>query len=357
MKQVLVYGMTSNPGGIEAYLLQLFRRQQDRGAHFDFVSDFSSVSGGEEITAAGGKIWYIPAKSRDLWGHLKGMWDILRAHPEYGTLYCNVLDAGAAVTMLPAFLLGRRIVVHSHNGATDKVRLHKLCRPVLNCMARGRVACSRTAAEHLFGRKGERALLMPNAISVERFRYREALRRESRAALEIGDEPVFLHVGRLAPQKNPMGLLDIFGKIYERRPDALLLSVGTGELEEAFRREIRDRGLENAVRCLGVREDIPALLQAADVFLLPSLYEGLPISALEAQAAGLPCLLSDAVTPEVALTDRVRRLFLAAGPKVWAETALTLLESERADGAEALRKAGFDSDHCEAFDEALLKLF
>lgn len=357
MKHVLVYGMTDNPGGIEAYLLSLFRRQQDRAVHFDFVTDFPHISGETELTAGGANIHHIPAKSKDLLGHLRGMRRILRQHPEYETLYFNVLDAGAVVTMLPAALLGRKIVVHSHNAGTDKTRLHRLCRPVMNLLTSERVACSGLAAAYLFGKRGENALRIPNAISVERFAFRDEVRQKLREELELGDRPVFIHVARLSRQKNPMGLLDIFQAIRDQRPDALLLSVGDGEMREQFFTRIRETGLENSVKCLGVQEDVAALLQAADVFLLPSFYEGLPISLMEAQAASLPCLVSDAVTREAGVTDLVRFLPLEATPEIWAENALSLLGVPRQDTREAIRRQGFDSACCEELDEQLVNLF
>lgn len=356
MKHVLVYGMTDNAGGIETYLTGLFRRLQGKSVQFGFVSDFPSVSGGEELRAGGAELHFIPAKSRDLRGHLAGMWRILRQHPEYETVYFNILDAGAAVTMLPVALLGRRIVVHSHNGSTDKVRLHRLCRPVLKLMARGRAACSRLAADYMFG-TDRNVLIVPNAIDGGKYAFREDIRRRVRQDLGLGEKPVFIHVGRISRQKNPLGLIDIFEAIHAGRPDAVLLSVGGGEMAEEFQAYIAKKGLQDSVRCLGARDDVAELLQAADVFLLPSLYEGLPISLLEAQAAGLPCIVSDVITDEAAVTELVQPLSLDDGPEVWADAALAELGKPRKDTREQLIRAGFDSSCCEEFDGKLMELF
>lgn len=356
MKHVLVYGMTNNPGGIEAYLMGLFRRVHGKTVHFDFVSDFPTVSGGEELRDAGARIHLIPAKSRDLWGHLAGMWRILKEHPEYKTVYFNILDAGAAVTMLPVFALGRKIVVHSHNGSTDKVRLHRLCRPLLKRMTKCRVACSGIAAEFMFG-SDSHALVIPNAIDGEKYRFNECLRQQKRQALELSNKPVILHVGRISRQKNPLGLLDIFQAVHRQRPDAVLLSVGSGEMWEEFTAAIAEKGLQSAVKCLGVRGDVAEILQAADVFLLPSLYEGLPISLLEAQAAGLPCVVSDVITREATVTGLVCPVSLEAAPEIWAKNVLEALEQPRRDTLAELTAAGFDISCCEEFDRKLLDFF
>lgn len=356
MKQVLVYGMTDNPGGIETYLLNFFHRVQGKRVKLDFVSDFPAISGAEQLLALGARLHFIPAKSRNPWGHLRGMRRILKAHPEYETVYFNILDAGAAVTMLPAFLLGRKIVVHSHNGSTDKLWLHRLCRPMLKGMTSRRVACSGIAAEHMFG-TGKNVLVIPNAIDASKYAYREDVRRRKRQELGLGEEPVIIHVGRLSRQKNPLGLINIFHEIHTLRPEAVLLSVGGGEMTEEFTAYIRQKGLEGAVKCLGVRRDVAELLQAGDVFLLPSLYEGLPISLLEAQAAGLPCVISDRISPETVVTDLVCRLPLTAPPRVWAECVLEALGRDRENTLQALAGGGFDSSCCGEFDEKLIELF
>ena len=357
MKHVLVYGMTNNAGGIETYLLGLFRRQQGKGVRFDFVSDFPSVCGGEELIAGGAQLHFIPAKSKNLKGHLAGMWRILRQHPEYKTVYFNIVDAGAAVTMLPAFLLGRRIVAHSHNGSTDKLRLHRLCRPVLKLMARRRAACSPLAAEYMFGAAGAKALVIPNAIDARRFSFRRETREATRAALGLEDAPIFIHVGRLSPEKNPLGLIDIFEAIHRKRPDAVLLSVGDGESAGEMKAYLAEKGLTVSVRCLGIRTDVAELLQAADVFLFPSFHEGLGIAVLEAQAAGLPCVISDSIPEMVSVTEPVYRISLEESRERWAEAALGCLDIPRRDTREDLIRAGFDSSCCGEFDNKLTEWF
>lgn len=357
MKHVLVYGMTDNPGGIETYLLNFFQRVQGNGVVLDFVSDFPGISGSEILTDRGAKLHFIPAKSRDLKGHLTGMWKILRSHREYEAVYFNILDAGAAVTMIPVFLAGRKIIVHSHNNDTEKVRLHKLCKPVLNIMTSGRAACSESAAQYMFGRFARKALVVPNAIDAKKFAFLEEVRQNKRRELGLGDHPCILHVGRISRQKNPLGLIDIFEAVHRRCPEAVLLSVGDGEMMDQFRRYIADKGLDDAVICLGTRNDVPEIYSAADLFLFPSLYEGLGIVVLEAQAAGLPCVISDTIPSDVSVTGLVSCVSLDASPDIWAEQIILQLGQPRKVSYGEIVAAGYDISCCSEFDQKLVDMF
>lgn len=357
MKHVLVYGMTDNPGGIETYLLNFFQRVQGNDIMLDFVSDFPAICGSEVLRKRGANLYFIPAKSKDLWGHLKGMWQILNQHKEYEAVYFNILDAGAAITMLPVFLLRRKIVVHSHNNDTDKARLHKLMKPLLNFMTKGRAACSESAAVYMFGERCGDCLVIPNAIDAKHYAYCEAMRQAKRKELGIQKHLVVCHVGRISMQKNPLRLIDIFEAVHQKCPEAILLSVGNGEMMDEYRAYIEQKGLKDAVMCLGVRKDIAEILQAADVFLFPSLYEGLGIAVLEAQAAGLPCVISDVIPRQASVTDLVQAVSLDTPAEQWAECVLEQAKMPRKNTFSDLVKAGFDVSCCVDFDKKLLELF
>ncbi len=351
-RRVLAYGMTDNPGGIESYLMGLYNRLP-AGA-MDFLCDFPAIAYADELAAKNADVYFIPAKSRSLFGHWRGTARVLRAHPEYRTVYVNALDAGCVFLAVVPWLMGRRVVVHSHNGDTDKRTLHRLCKPFLNALAAGRVSCSDAAAAHMFGDRP--SLFIPNAIDAKSYRFDAAVRASVRASLGLGDRLAVCHVGRLSTQKNPLGLLDIFAAVRARRPDAVLLSVGEGEMAAAFDDRIHTLGLDGAVLRLGRRSDVPAILQAADVFVLPSYYEGLSIALLEAQAAGLGCVVSDTISPQTVITPLVRSLPLADGPDAWADAVLVAADTARTDTTALIREAGFDAARCEESDAALLAM-
>ena len=357
MKHVLVYGMTDNPGGMETYIVNLFLRVQGNGVMLDFITDFETVAYEDVLTGRGARIYHFPPKSKSLTKHWGELRRVLKDHPEYSAVYFNILDAGAAVTMLVPYLMGRKVVVHSHNNDTEKKRLHRMCRPLLRLMATGRAACSESAAAFMFGPETGAVQIVPNVIDAGRFAFDPAVRDSRRRELGLDDRLTLCHVGRLAVQKNPIGLIDIFSAVRAKCPSAMLLSVGDGDLAEEFERHIREKGLDDCVMRLGVRNDIPELLQAADVFVLPSLYEGLGIVVLEAQAAGLPSVVSDAV-PEVAVaTDLVTRLPLSLPPEQWAERILEAAELPRENTFEQMVSAGYDVSCCEEHDRRLIEKF
>ena len=242
MKRVLVYGMTDNPGGIESYLLSIIERASERGIQLDFVTDFPSIAHEEVLKQQNARIYYIPAKGKKLVQHMLGLRKILREHPEYETVYFNILDAGAAITMLVPYFLRRKRVVHSHNGSTDKERLHMLCQPLLNKMTNEYVACSKLAAEFMFGNKicsKKQILIVPNAIDVEKYNFNLEKRNTYREKLQVQDNLVICHVGRITRQKNPFRLIDIFSSLHDREPKSVLLYIGTGDLEQEIKNYVK----------------------------------------------------------------------------------------------------------------------
>ncbi len=355
MKKVLVYGMTDNSGGIETYLVNIALRLKGQVA-FDYVTDFPDIAHRDTLEELGSKIHFIPAKSKGLVSHLKAFYRILKENREYDTVYFNVLDAGCAFTELIPYLLKRRIITHSHNSSTDKVRLHRLCKPFLKLFTDNAVACSALAAEYMFGNSNG-VTLIPNAIDCDKFRFDEAARKLKRQELGLDGKTLICHIGRLSLQKNPFGMLDIFASVLKREPEAVLVSAGTGELEEEVKAYAEKIGVSESVLFLGKRGDISELLSAADVFFLPSFYEGLPIVAIEAQASGLFCVLSDSITKETDITGQVEFLSLKDTHDRWVNALLEAAKKPRLDSREKLIAAGYDLKHSGEADSILTKIF
>lgn len=344
MKRVLVYGMTANPGGIESYLMFLLHKLREYDICLDFVTDFPTIAYKEEIKAAGSKIFYIPPKGKKLFGHLAAMRKILKRHPEYKSVYFNLLDAGGVITALVPHLMGRKVIVHSHNGDTDKVKLHRRCKKLLSKIAQGYVACSRKAGRYMFTMDvQDRILIIPNAIDVEKYRYSPDVRRMKRKELGIQHEFVVCHIGRITRQKNPYRVIDIFERLNNKNPNSILLYAGDGDMSSEIKEYIANKPLP--IRLLGVRNDITELMAASDVLLLPSLYEGFPIVAIEAQCEGLPTIMSTNITREVGLTDLAEYIELDADNDVWADKLLSYMNSERIGREEEIRRKGYDK-HC-----------
>lgn len=209
-----------------------------------------------------------------------------------------------------------------------------------------KVAPSDLAAEHTFGRRAvERGevVFLRNALDLDRYAFSAESRAAVRSELGIGaDVPVVVHVGRLAPQKNHAFLLEAFAELLRLEPRARLLLVGEGELGGEVRSRVAGLGLGDSVRLLGVRPDVPRILSAADVLALPSLYEGMPNVVVEAQAAGLPCVVSSSVTCQADVTGHVS--FISLGdPSVWAHNLLGAVAEGRYNSRGALERAGYDA--------------
>ena len=337
--RILIYGMADRHAGLETYVMELFRNRE--GRKFDFLCDFKVMADSEEILAAGSHIHYISAKGRHPLKHFFGVMKLLRAHPEYRTLYMNVVHASCAYTALAAKLMGRRVVVHSHNSSGEYLSIHRMCRPLLNLLSNGRVACSKEAAEYMYGRKAKDTLIVHYPINVKKYAYDEKVRETVRSELGFSENFVICHVGRISAQKNPLFLTDILEEALKLRKDAVLLHIGYGDMEEGFDARIKEKGLENKLIRLGERHDVHRLMQAGDVFLLPSLYEGLPLVLLEAQSAGLPCVISDTISKESDVTENVFRHKIDDAASAWAETTVKASEVKRRDRSDELTSAGF----------------
>ncbi|MEA4870305.1 MAG: glycosyltransferase [Christensenella sp.] len=296
------------------------------------------------IRQTGGEVFILGGRNRRplrYWNKLSRIIrergeEIVHAHGNSATLYLEMMAAkrGGAKHRLP----------HSHNTTCKMKTADRLLRGVFYRSYTHAVACSAAAGEWLY--PGRPYDVLNNAIDADAFRFHAATRREMRERLGLQpEETVFLHVGAFNEQKNQAFLLEAFGRYLEREPNARLLLVGEGERRPSCGARAETLGIGKRVEFLGQRDDIPALLFASDAFVLPSLHEGLPLTLVEAQCAGLPCLASDRVTPESALTALVT-FFPVERVEAFAEAMAGLARPERTVASEdAIRRvaeAGFD---------------
>lgn len=238
-------------------------------------------------------------------------------------------------------------IVHSHatSYADKKIKALRnkiLCMPI-KYGANIYMACSWAAGEFLFGEKNSsKIIIVKNAIDCNKYKFSPEIRRQMRETLGIHDNIVIGHVGRFCEQKNHEFLIEIFARIIELESRAMLLLVGDGPLKERIMKIVKEKGLVDKVWFLGTREDVDKLLQAMDVFVMPSLFEGLPLVGVEAQAAGLPCVVSTEVTRELDMGCTFY-MDLSESTEKWAEKVLEQCAStDRMQGAELVSKAGYD---------------
>lgn len=347
MKRILciLHGLTA--GGAETFLMKISRILPAEEYRMDFVVSEPGGCYEQEVLDRGGLIHRIPKRTQDPRGALRGIEKIVRENN-----YQYVLKLGdqpkAALDLLAARRGGaRRLAMRSCNALTGlsvkQKCINAILRPVLNGVTDVKLAPSRLAAEFTFGkRQAHRNVhLLHNGVDLSVYRFDTEGRSRIRQEFSMDDRLVVGHVGRLHKQKNHRYLLEVFQQIRQRRPDAVLLLVGTGELKEQIQQQAGELGLEESVIFAGQRFDIPQLLSAMDVFVFPSLHEGMPNTVIEAQATGLPCVIADTITREADITGLVTYLPLE-GPEKWAETALAVADTERSDTRKSFISRGYD---------------
>lgn len=251
-----------------------------------------------------GQVFVLSNRNRRPFSYMRALQKIIRDR-QIEIVHAHGNSATLAAEMIAAKRGGARVrMPHSHNTTCNMKIADKLLRGVFYKTSTHQIACSAAAGEWLY--PGHPYTVLNNAIDAQRFAFSKQLRDEAREALGTGPaERVFLHIGAFNAQKNQAFLLEAFRDTLEKQPNARLLLVGDGERRASCEARAEALGIRKQVSFLGLREDIPALLSAADVFVLPSLHEGLPLTLVEAQCAGLPCIVSNRVTRESALTGLV----------------------------------------------------
>ncbi|MBQ9551338.1 MAG: glycosyltransferase family 1 protein [Clostridia bacterium] len=347
MIRVLQSVSNMDRGGIETMLMNFYRHADREKVQFDFLANKPDPGDyDEEIKALGGRIFVSPGYM-SYRNYINFMTDLFREHPEY-----QIIHTHNGSLMLYALRSAKKNnipvrIAHAHATAVPvglKNKLKKLMRPMIKYAATDYWGCSDAAGKFYFSEKrwNNRHELIHNAIQVDNFTFNETARAAIRSRYGLGDKFVIGHVGRLAPQKNQKKILELFAELHKLDANTHLVIIGTGELENALKKQTAELGLTDAVTFTGVQTNVNEWYSAFDAFVMTSLYEGLPVVAIEAQAADLPCVLTDTITPEVKVTDNVRFLGLNDAPLLWAKTVLDLQPKTRTSRFAELSQAGYD---------------
>ncbi|MDG2939879.1 glycosyltransferase [Bisgaard Taxon 10/6] len=344
MKHILVYGMTDNFGGMEAYIYNVYQHLDRTQIQFDFVCDFPQMTLSDYYLENGCKIHFIPPKSQSLLKSLWSMWKVIKEN-NYDVIYFNIMNAGYVLNMIPAFLLGKKIVAHSHNADTDKKFLHYRLRGFLNFIAKMKLACTKAAADFMFG-KIENCILIKNGIDLDKYQYSFGMYKSIRNRLGWNlDSKFVLYVARMDNQKNPFFALNIAKKINQLDPSVHFIYVGDGPMRNEVFNYIAENNVNN-IHLLGIRHDVNELMIASDALILPSLFEGLGIVAIEAQAAALPVFLSDTIPLDAKILDTTEFLPIEKSENVdlWASKVVNTVNNNmpRKSDKVILAKAGYD---------------
>jgi glycosyltransferase involved in cell wall biosynthesis len=338
-------------GGAETMIMNLYRHIDRTKVQFDFlVHTTKKCFFDDEIKKLGGNIYSVPyykiTNGRQYKAALK---QFFRSHPEIKIVHGH-LGSCAHIYLQIAKQHGCYAIAHSHNTKPKGFSLKNLLYRIFTYKTR-KVAdyffgCSIAAAEYRFGYKiahSSKCDILKNAIDVGKFAYSDKYRKEIRDEFNLENKIVIGHVGRFNTQKNHTFLIDIFKAIHDKRPDSVLILVGIGNLMPAIKQKVESLGLNESVIFAGLRSDVHKMMSAFDVFLFPSLYEGLPVTLVEAQAAGLHAVCSDTIPKEVEVTNLVDFRSLNEPTETWANAVLKYSEPyERLNMQQEIIKAGYD---------------
>ena len=357
MQRILQVVNIMDRGGVETLLMNIYRQIDRNEVQFDFLTHPFNLDYEQEyepeILARGGKVYKAPSFIKHPVQYQRFIQNLYKEHPEYNVIHGHNLDLAATMYMREAKKNGRYLIAHSHN---TKERGNVMRRSTLSLNHRlirrypdRFFACSKDAAVFAFGRRvahSAKCRIIRNGVDIQQYRADQVSHEKMKQNMFPGvSGPLFGTVGRLAEQKNHVFLLNIFADIIRNEPTAFLVIIGEGPLRAILERKARELNISSRILFAGSVSNVAAYLKAFDVFLMPSLYEGLPLSAVEAQAAGLPTLLSSSIGKETVCSDMVQFIGLDQAPSQWAQEALQAYRKNlgrRTSCFDQVKLAGFD---------------
>jgi glycosyltransferase involved in cell wall biosynthesis len=351
-----------NLGGAETMIMNYYRHIDRTKVQFDFLLHRQERGFfDDEIESLGGNIYRMPAIApRNYFNYKKQLNLFFDNHPHYAIVHSH-LNALSSIILEIAKQKNISVrIAHSHLAvestvfqkifkrntdikATIKDTVQSLIRQKVRKVATHYFACGEKAGDWLYGKKNKQNItVINNAINASLFTYDIEKSKKIKASLNLAGKKIIGHVGRFNEQKNHFFLIKIFYEVYRRDKNCVLVLIGDGNLKSKIEKEVQNLGISKNVHFLGLRDNIPELLQGFDLFLFPSLYEGLPVTLVEAQASGIKILTSSTVTKEVNITGLVTYENLDTPPLKWAEIVLDKLSYDRKNTLEQIKDGGYD---------------
>lgn len=334
-------------GGAETFIMNVYRSMDKQKIQFDFLLRTSNNNANliNEVRNLGANIYIVPSFPEHMLKNYFAVCKFFKNH-KYDIIHVH---ANALIYIVP-FIVGKKYgvskcILHSHNtkaqGGIFSKLLHYWHRNFVGILADEYLACGREAGYWMF--KNKKFMVLNNAIDSEKYAYNLQTRKKVREKLHYKSELIFGHIGRFVPVKNHVFLLEIFLRILEKEPEAKLMLIGRGELLNDIVERVKKLNLQDNVLFMGQRDDVYELLQAMDGLIFPSIYEGLPFTLIEAQAAGVPILASDSVSEESKITELIEFYSLDKSPSEWADRAIKLVkECQRKNTINFIKNAHYD---------------
>lgn len=341
---------TLNRGGAETMIMNIYRSIDRTKIQFDFmIHTDKECDYNDEIIKLGGKIYNVPRYiGRNHFKYKKAWKSFFNIHPEYKIVHGHMRST-AVIYLSIAKNHGLITIAHSHSTASRGNKIEQLVKNIMQYpirfIADYLFACSNEAGRWLFGKKAitkDNYKVIKNAINIEKYIFNECKRNEMRSILGIEDKFVVGHVGSFTYPKNHKFLISVFYEIQKKYKDSILLLVGDGELRSHIQKHIDDLGINDKVKLIGVVGNVNDYMQAMDVFVFPSLWEGLPVTVVEAQAAGLQCFISDKITEEVCITPCIKSISLNESVKNWGYKIISSKKNRGYETSFYIEKGGFD---------------
>lgn len=331
--------------GLETMLMNYYRNIDRTQLQFDFLVHRNEVGAYDgEIKEMGGCIYHAPRLYPNNYiKYFKYMKVFFAEHPEYLIVHSHI-DSMSFFPLLAAKKNGVLTRIgHSHSSSLDrdiKLPIKYMSLKLMPTVANVHLSCSDRAGQFMYP-DGDYKILR-NAIDIEKFEFNEQMRVKIRKKLDVQGKFVLGHVGRFYYVKNQSFLLDVFFEVLKRKADSVLILVGKGEDEQKLRKKANDLGMADKVIFLIDRDDVDEIYQAFDIFVMPSLFEGLPVVGVEAQANGMPCVFSNMISREVLLTNNVCEMEINKSAKEWAEKILSLNVERNLISKDELKEKGYD---------------
>lgn len=356
--KILIEGMSYNPGGLETFIMTVVRNLNPEKYHFDFLYYDQHIAYEDELKNLGCGLYKITSRRQNYNQYKKELNQLFKCG-NYDVFWSNKTTLSAIEPFIAAKKNKvKQIICHSHQsknmGTKFTYVMHQINKLRLSKYVTDYFACSDVAAKWFF-RDLKSVKIINNAVDINEFDYNLELRNLVRNQLNLADNEIAIgNIARFAPEKNQSFLIDIVNELVKQEVKVKLFLCGDGSLKSQIEAKVDQLGLSKYVSFLGVRNDISKLLQAFDIFVLPSLFEGLPFVLVEAQAAGLPCLVSDNVSDQCQLSDKLQFLSLSKSKTDWAKTIVNMAQKERVSLKSEIVAKGFDINSFVARIENLL---
>ncbi|WP_026524663.1 glycosyltransferase family 1 protein [Butyrivibrio sp. MB2005] len=345
------------PGGMENFIMNIYENIDKERFQFDFAVHVVKENGyDDKIRELGGKVFQLPRMMSHPIQNFNKLSNIINAEG-YDIVIRHTANSLVAPQLMVAKKAGAITVCHSHNETDPKKLAHFLSRPILIKNTDVRLACSDNAGKWMYGNKSFEVI--NNAIDLNKFEFRNEYKEQIVREFNLEGKHIYGHIANFIASKNHTFLIDVFAKIAEKDDKAILICLGEGDLKPDIQEKIKSLNLVTKVILTGIRHDAQAFFSAFDTMIFPSLFEGLPLTLIEAQVSGLPMLISDTITPNVSVTDGlITRKSLSDSAESWADEAISIRnkneQSDRSCQRESIRSHGYDLEQLVSWYEDFL---